>query len=135
MNYMESIENTDMVEKKYLYQNESHSTEDKIAARFEILKIRCNSGHENPLMNYDSNFFTYFENFSKKYNLSEKSKNNVTPVYIPSINKYPLCCKQKARSGYVFSISAKSEKSITINKREIFSSPGPLSDGETLSWV
>lgn len=132
MDYMEFVEKIDFSKNTMISKND---TNPKIAPRFEIVKIRCNSGHENPLMAYDKNFFSFLDEFAKKYQLSENSKKNLMEENFLSQDNLPLCCKLRFRSGQVFSISSKSEKSVTVNKRDISSLPGPLSDGETLSWV
>ena len=102
---------------------------------FELIKVRCNAGHENPKMCYDENFFNYKNLFAKKYNLSEKSNNNILPEHMFIKDKAPLCCKLRVVSGQAFSISVKSDKSITIHKREVFSESVPLSSEGGLAWV
>ena len=107
-----------------------------VPPRYEICRTRCNTGHENPLINYNKNFTNFTKDtFYKKFKVSEETKDLIKEENLHKKDKMKLCCKSTLVSGVVFSISSKSEKNITIGKKQVFSLPGPLSDADTLSWI
>lgn len=102
---------------------------------FEISKPICTCGEEFPLFTYNAYFFEELNLFAKKFNLSSETLKNLSEENCPKIEDLKNCCKAKCRYGSVFSISIEPDASVHVNKKQITSLPGPLSEGETLFWA
>ena len=107
---------------------------DTSSPSFEIKSSCPTCGEENPLYTYNQNFFAEMANFISFFEITDiKTLDNINAKNMSPFMNLKLCCKARISFGQLIYFSSRNQNQI-IQKKNIVSLPGPLSDGKHLGW-